>query len=403
MSITAKRHTKDILPLPGDQEVTPTHSNRIPFDKEAYDASCMQYEAATDHNLLGSDTIIVGGYGASIKVERSALILRSEQATAKKKIMRLYCGDHTIRQIIILSDGGYITIDAIQWCVDQDITVVLLDWKGYLIQVLTPRHPFYARLIYQQYVSCQSNLGIEIAREIVHRKTVAQITTLKNLQEERWEVLSGDDDLPFLNHNRVKKQPASSPWKPLEDGLDKLSRLKDVVAIRMLECSLAHIYWNTFTGYPISWDEKVAKSVPTHWQSITGRKSILSRRDGRNAVNPFHAALNFAYALLEAQVLISITAMGLDPTCGYLHANQKGCTNVLVYDLMEPFRADVDAKVFAFFGKTTFKKGDFYQVINGECRVNEELRRFIIATCRIPQDNISGIVNWLVKTLKKQS
>ncbi len=401
MSVTAKRQTKSILPLHVDQGQPA--NNRVPFDKEAYDASCVLYEQDTDRKLLGSDTIIVGGYGASVKVERRDLVLRSELATNKEKIMRLYCGDHTIRQIIILSDGGYITIDAIQWCIDQDITVILLDWKGYLIQVLTPKHPFYARLIHQQYMSCQSALSVEIARELVRRKTMAQIATLKNLQDQPLgEVSSDDDELPFLNHDRLKKQPANSPWKSLEDSLDKLSRLNSLASIRMTEAQLAHQYWNTFIGRPITWDEKASKSVPTHWQSITGRLSILSR-NARNAINPFHAALNFAYALLEAQVLRSITSVGLEPTCGYLHANQEGCVNVLVYDLMEPFRAAVDAKVFAFFGKTTFKKGDFYQVINGECRVNEELRRCIIATCRVSQDSINGIVNWLVETLKKQS
>ncbi len=87
---------------------------------------------------------------------------------------------------------------------------------------------------------------------------------------------------------------------------------------------------------------------------------------------------------------------GLDPTCGYLH--QTG-HNALVLDLMEPFRAIVDAKVLTFFRNTTFHRGDFYQVLSGECRLNEQLRRYILASCRVSQVEIDACVAWLRKVL----
>ncbi len=84
---------------------------------------------------------------------------------------------------------------------------------------------------------------------------------------------------------------------------------------------------------------------------------------------------------------------GLNPTCGYLHPDS------LVFDLVEPFRPKVDAKVFSFFQKTTFHRGDFYQVLSGECRLNEQLRRYILASCRVSQVEIDACVAWLRKML----
>ncbi len=49
----------------------------------------------------------------------------------------LYRGVHGVRSIVLLADSGNITIDAIKWCREQDITVSMLDSDGGLLQSLT--------------------------------------------------------------------------------------------------------------------------------------------------------------------------------------------------------------------------------------------------------------------------
>ncbi len=90
---------------------------------------------------------------------------------------------------------------------------------------------------------------------------------------------------------------------------------------------------------------------------------------------------------------------GLEPTCGYLHFRSDRVVNSLVHDLQEPFRALVDVKLLAFFLTTTFHRGDFYQILSGECRLNEQLRRYILASCRLPQPEIDSLITWLVQTV----
>ena len=63
-------------------------------------------------------------------------------------------------------------------------------------------------------------------------------------------------------------------------------------------------------------------------------------RESPNATNAANAQLNYGFGLLESRVRACIVKSGLDPTLGFLHVPQES-KYALVYDLMEPFRADV--------------------------------------------------------------
>lgn len=355
---------------------------RVPFEQSEYDASCVQYEEATDRKLRNTDTIILGGYGVQVKVQHRALVLCYDRANTEEKTITLYRGVHKIRQIVIVSDGGYISIEAVKWCVQENITVYLLDWCGSLLQVLTPKHPSSARLIYQQYNATQSEVGLAISVELVRRKVQAQLETL-------------------ACYPHLPKQ-ASAVGIIKRETAD-FHTASTITGVRAIEAVTSRAYFSVLVGLPLRWQKSVARTLPPHWLEITNRISPLAKDHGAwHAVNPFHAALNFAYALLQGQILRAVYAVGLEPTCGYLHPFQEDrVIYSLVCDLQEPFRPIVDAKVLAFFEKTTFKKGDFIQTFSGEVRLNEELRRYILASCRVQNTDIDELVHWLKATLEK--
>ncbi len=58
-----------------------------------------------------------------------------------------------------------------------------------------------------------------------------------------------------------------------------------------------------------------------------------------------NSLLNYGYAVLLSTILQKLFAVGLDPTFGLSHATRERSTP-LAYDLMEPFRPCVDARVF---------------------------------------------------------
>jgi CRISP-associated protein Cas1 len=375
--VTLASHTAKNNPL---ETLTPMPV-RVPFDQSEYDASCKKYEEATEHVPRSRDTIILGGYGASMKVEHRALVLRYDRShTEEEKIQKLYKGVHKIHQIIVCSDGGWVSFEAIKWCCDENITVYLLDWRGSLLQVLTAKHPSSAKLIWQQYQATQNELGLSICVELVRRKIQAQLETL-------------------TCYPHLPKQP--SAVEIIERETADLPTASTITRVRAIEAVTSRAYFSVLVGLPLRWQKSVARTLPPHWLEITNRISPLAKDHGAwHAVNPFHTALNFAYALLQGQILRAIYAVGLEPTCGYLHPFQEDrVINSLVCDLQEPFRPVVDAKMLAFFQKTTFKQGDFFQVFSGEVRLNEELRRYVLATCRVPQSEIDALVEWLKATL----
>jgi len=84
------------------------------------------------------------------------------------------------------------------------------------------------------------------------------------------------------------------------------------------------------------------------------------------------------------QVRIAIAGVGLDPNIGYLHVCRPG-RQALVYDLMEPYRPQVDREVLAFIRSQTFTPRDFVIDAKGICRLHPELARQVscLQTARV--------------------
>jgi CRISPR/Cas system-associated endonuclease Cas1 len=135
---------------------------------------------------------------------------------------------------------------------------------------LSPESEYNAKLRRLQYQSGDTGMSGFIARELVRRKTLAQIETLKMLPTR-------EQDQSFINFagmripvkDKLGLLPGESLWKLLEDGLVELSHMNEIETIRTLEGRLAYHYWNAFVGLPINWRPSDAKIVPPHWKSIT--------------------------------------------------------------------------------------------------------------------------------------
>jgi CRISP-associated protein Cas1 len=368
-----------------DRPTTETDQEPLRFaTNEEYLASLAKYEKLANLRLRNFDTAVLGGYGVMLKVRNDGLVVEYQKShePGNDTVLRLNRGTHKIKQLVIFTRGGYVTIDALGWLIQQGITLYLMDYNGELLQVLTPKQPRNAKLAYLQYRAANDipELGLGISTELIRRKTLAQIATL-----EKFPQLPGQ----------------SEAMATLEDGLSLLHKMPTIERLRTLEGRLAGAYFPVFANVPIKWERSAIKAIPEHWHTIGTRNSpISSNGDARHAVNPYQAVLNFSLALLKAQVLEAIVISGLEPTIGFLHSYRGEGKNSLVFDLMEPFRAVVDAMVLAFFQKTTFKKGDFYQEVSGECRMNDELRRFIAASIRVSSIDIDKMIRWLRATLE---
>jgi CRISP-associated protein Cas1 len=151
---------------------------------------------------------------------------------------------------------------------------------------------------------------------------------------------------------------------------------------------------------PLRWGKADSRRVPPHWLRIRARNSPLSHEwAARHAVDPANAILNYAYALLESQVRMALSAAGFDIACGFLHAERRG-RDALVYDVMELGRPAVDHCVLAFLRTTTFHAGDFTRVSDGSCRLHPQLARVVVAACDVAQSQVDKHAAWLATLLR---
>src|SRR5260221_10765352 len=104
----------------------PLSDNPLPtYDKATlaqlqkdYGLSCSKYETLVEKKLQKSDTIIISGIGAALRVKNNALIIfpgKTHNAQTQET-KTLYRGVHGIACIILLTDKGLLTLDAIKWC-----------------------------------------------------------------------------------------------------------------------------------------------------------------------------------------------------------------------------------------------------------------------------------------------
>jgi hypothetical protein len=96
-------------------------------------------------------------------------------------------------------------------------------------------------------------------------------------------------------------------------------------------------------------------------------------------VGPANAILNYLYAILEAEARIAALAVGADPLLAFLHSDQRN-RDSLACDLMEPVRPKVDAFVLDLLASREFRKEDFFELRDGQCRLLPPLTYELINT-----------------------
>jgi CRISPR-associated protein Cas1 len=362
--------------------IVPRYLTAAPLSPEqagqAYQDSGRRYEQAAARALAQERgrgrTLILAGYGAGLRVEHDALIVTEGRTHDPQSppVHALYRGLHDVARIVCLAPRGSLSFDAIRWCHEQTVTVLLIDRDGQLLACLTPEPAGDIALRRCQYMAGAAGRDVAVARWLVRRKIQGQHETLAH-----FPALPGATAGMQKLHELLAwfDLPALPPW------------LCSIIGVRTFEGQAAGLYFAVWKGYPLQWRKADARRVPPHWQAIRERHSPLSN-SARRAVDPANAILNYTYGVLEGQCRQALAAEGFDPACGFLHAD-KQFRDSLVYDLMELHRPLVDALVLTFLGRTTFTNGDMVRASSGQCFLHPQLARAVVAACRLPQETIA--------------
>jgi CRISPR-associated protein Cas1 len=100
-----------------------------------------------------------------------------------------------------------------------------------------------------------------------------------------------------------------------------------------------------------------------------------TRRPPRDAIN---ATLSFLYALLRHDCVSALTAVGLDPFVGFLHADRPGRES-LALDLMEEFRPWVERLALTLLNRGELKASQFATRDGGAVELGEAPRKALVA------------------------
>jgi len=233
------------------------------------------------------------GYGFSIKVKGSKIILKNNYDPFSEPQIEEYFVNNMPYEKIVLSGKGYISTEALTLLSENNRHVILLDNHG---KPVTFCHSMMDSLTATKYRMAQYDTFRDhskreyLTRQIISAKKESQLKVLKLIG-------SNVDSLPEK------------------------------------ESSASRIYFAEF-----------AKAIPKKYGFVSRNQSFI-RTSKNNATDITNALLNYGYSVLAGEISKYVCGIGLDPYFGFMHKSHTGF-QPLVYDLIEPFRWLVDYAVF---------------------------------------------------------
>ncbi|MFD9893723.1 CRISPR-associated endonuclease Cas1 [Amycolatopsis sp. NPDC059027] len=245
----------------------------------------------------------------------------------------------TIKMIIVPSRHGHVTLDVLQWVRDVGIALYVIR-DSQVVLASNPEVYRYAAIRRAQCLAADSPTGTEVVRYLLRLKLRRQAETIRMLDAD------------------------TADW--ILEQIPSVGR-RTIPGCRQLEGKCAQKYWAPWVDQPMSW------KGPTkpRWTTFGPRRSDRSNC-GRSAVSPFHALINYAYAVLEAEGTRACHVLGLDPLLGLSHRDTDKRPS-MVLDLVEPIRPMVDAAVLDWVRCQTFTAKDFTESETGVMRLSRTI------------------------------
>jgi len=297
-----------------------------------------------------------------LSVRRDALALRIEQSGTLKLSLPI----HNLESIFVFGPEIYISPSAMRLCWENGASICFFtDWGRLEARVEgVPAGSVILRRAQHEAASAPDRAAA-IARCIVAGK----------IHNTRWMLMRTARDTSDESEAVLLREVADA----LATGLRELERCNDLDAIRGIEGRAAAHHFRVFH---LHLRPPVRRKFPTE-----GR----NRRPPRDAVN---CLLSFLYALVRHDCVSALTATGLDPFVGYLHADRAGRES-LALDLMEEFRPWADRLAVTLLNRGELKPGDFSVREGGAVELTERARKTIVGTYQ--QRKIEEITHPLFK------
>jgi CRISPR-associated endonuclease Cas1 len=316
--------------------------------------------------------LTIHGFGVRVRMQSGHLEIEDGIGGDRRRL-RLARVGHGLRRLVCIAEDGFFTLDALKWLADQRASLIMLDRSGRVSLVTGPTAPSEARLRRAQALAQQSGAALEIMRELMRAK------------------LDGQEQL-------VRSKLANATAGDIIAKLsESLSSAESVETVARLEAHAASAYWSAWNKLPINFPRQDVGRVPEHWRTFGTRKSVITGSP-RLATNPPNAILNYCYALLESETRLAAAAVGLDPGMGMLHSDTPN-RDSLACDIMEAIRPSVDAWLLDWITRESFRRSDFFEERNGNCRLVRTLTAKLSETMSVWGKLVAPWAEYVAHTL----
>lgn len=313
------------------------------------------------------------GYGIDVRIERGHLILKDGVGPERRegKFARV---NHRIRRLVVIGCDGVVSLAALRWLADQQVSFVMLERNGSVVVVTGPVAASDARLRRAQSCALHSDAAVPIVRELIEQKLSAQ----ERVARERLR----DSRAADLIHSFIGQLPTA----------------KSVADVRLIESQGSSAYWLGWRALRVQFPKSDLRRVPDHWREFGSRTSPVSK-GARKAANPANAMLNYLYAVLEAETRLTAAALGLDPGLGLLHIDKPN-RDSLACDLMEPVRPSVDNFVLDWIARFPLQRDWFFEDRDGTCRIMPPLASRLGETALKWRRELEPICEWFAEAVR---
>ena len=187
----------------------------------------------------------------------------------------------------MLDGSGSLSFDVVSWLAEQGVQLFRIDWTGSVVSVIggagVAQNP--ERVLWQIQSRADPERRLDFCAVLIADKLRASVGALQLAVPP-----SSARDAAVLKANSAVSLLENRSVRSVED-------------VRLLEARAAAAYFTAWRGAPIRWRSKTRFPFPDAWLTIGSRRTV---RDGsatnRHARHPVNAMLNYAYALLHAQV-----------------------------------------------------------------------------------------------------
>jgi CRISPR-associated endonuclease Cas1 len=319
-----------------------------------------------------SGVLTIHGFGVRVRMLSGHLEIEHGIADERRTV-RLARVGHRLRRLVCIAEDGFVTLDALKWLADQQASLTLLERSGKVSFVTGPTAPSDARLRRAQALAHHSGAALEIMRELMRAKLDGQQRLVRS------------------------KLGNGTAADIIAELMESLSSAESLDTVAKLEAHAASAYWSAWGELPIKFPRQDVSRVAEHWLTFGTRKSLLTGSP-RLATNPPNAILNYCYALLEIESRTALTVVGLDAGIGMLHADTPN-RDSLACDVMEAVRPSVDAWLLDWIMREPFRRSDFCEQPNGNCRLLKTITTMLSQTMPVWGKLVAPWAEYVARTL----